>query len=119
MTDFRNVSILGIMGRLIALIDDETVRLSPMDVKSCIADGTILDRLLVLGRRLERDTILTLELATAGSNSPTLLFARVVRVQAQGFGHWFIGCKSFVPLSDENLQALLEPGGQAPESLST
>jgi serine/threonine protein kinase len=69
---------------------------------------------LVLGRRLERDTILTLELTTAGSNSPTLLFARVVRVQAQGFGHWFIGCKFLVPLNDENLQALLEPGTVLP-----
>jgi len=45
MTDLRKISILGIMGRLNTLIDGEAVFLSPMDVKSCIADGTILDRL--------------------------------------------------------------------------
>jgi hypothetical protein len=42
MTDFRKVSILGIMGRLNALIDGEAAFLSPMDVKRCIADVTVL-----------------------------------------------------------------------------
>jgi hypothetical protein len=68
---------------------------------------------LVLGRRLERDTVLDIDLTTTGGNSPTLLFARVVRVQAQAFGHWFIDCRFLTPPSDDNLQALLEPERQA------
>jgi serine/threonine protein kinase len=68
---------------------------------------------LVLGRRLERNTVLTLELTTSGKDAPTLLFARVIRVQAKGFGHWFIGCRFLEPLSDEDLQAMLEPASPA------
>jgi serine/threonine protein kinase len=64
---------------------------------------------LVLARRLERETVLTLELTVPGQKSPTSLLACVKRVQAQGFGHWLIGCEFPELLSDEQMQALLRP----------
>ncbi len=48
MTDLRNVAIIGMMGRLNMLIDEGVTAPTPADVKSLVADGTILDRLCSL-----------------------------------------------------------------------
>jgi hypothetical protein len=61
-----------------------------------------------LGRRLERNTTLTIELKTSDRLSPSFVDARVNRVQAQGHGHWLVGCEFLKPLSDETLQAFLQ-----------
>jgi hypothetical protein len=45
MTDLRNLTIIGIMGRLNMLIDEGAVGPTPAEVKSLINEGTILDRL--------------------------------------------------------------------------
>src|SRR5258707_1273893 len=45
MTDLRKVTIIGMMGRLITLIDEGRSGPSPVEVKQSIAEGTILDRL--------------------------------------------------------------------------
>ena len=45
MTDLRNLTIIGLMGRLNMLIDEGQAVLAPADVKAAIGDGTILDRL--------------------------------------------------------------------------
>jgi hypothetical protein len=45
MTDLRNLTIIGLMGRLNMLIDDGQGALTPSEVKGGITDGTILDRL--------------------------------------------------------------------------
>ncbi len=45
MTDLRNVAIIGMLGRLNSLIDEGGVVLSPAEVKRCIANGTIFERL--------------------------------------------------------------------------
>jgi hypothetical protein len=45
MSDLRNVTIIGLMARLNMLIDEGATGLTPAEVKRCIIDGTILDRL--------------------------------------------------------------------------
>ena len=45
MTDLRNLTILGMIGRLNMLIDEGNVLPTPSDVKQHIAGGAILDRL--------------------------------------------------------------------------
>jgi len=46
MTDLRNLTIIGFLGRLNTLIDENVV-LSPGDVKGGIAGGTILELLRI------------------------------------------------------------------------
>jgi hypothetical protein len=43
MTDLRNLTIIGMMGRLNMLIDEGEAGLAPAEVKRRIAEGTILD----------------------------------------------------------------------------
>jgi hypothetical protein len=45
MSDLRNLTIIGLLGRLNALIDDGGAVLSPEEVKRCIASRTILELL--------------------------------------------------------------------------
>ena len=45
MTDLRNLTILGMIGRINMLIDEAKVAITTADVKQHIADGSILDRL--------------------------------------------------------------------------
>jgi hypothetical protein len=45
MTDLRNLTIIGLMGRLNMLIDEGRGALTPAEVRESITDGTILDRL--------------------------------------------------------------------------
>ena len=48
MTDLRNLTILGMMGRLNMLIDEGASGLTTAEVKRCIIEGNILDRLCCL-----------------------------------------------------------------------
>src|ERR1700723_1530765 len=43
MTGVRNLAIRGIMGRLNSLVDGGPVVMSPIELKRCIGNGTILD----------------------------------------------------------------------------
>jgi hypothetical protein len=45
MTDLRNLTIIGLVGRLNMLIDEGKSAPTPSEVKKCIIEGTILDRL--------------------------------------------------------------------------
>lgn len=45
MTDLRNLTIIGLLGRLNALLDDGVAVPSPEEVKRCTASGTILELL--------------------------------------------------------------------------
>jgi hypothetical protein len=45
MTDLRNVTILGLMGRLNMLIDEAQPAPTPSEVRQRVADGTILRHL--------------------------------------------------------------------------
>jgi hypothetical protein len=45
MTDLRNLTILGLLGRINTLIDEGKTTPAPADIKLHIADGSILDYL--------------------------------------------------------------------------
>jgi hypothetical protein len=60
---------------------------------------------LVLSRRFEPGTILSLEVPGACGSLRTLL-GRVVNVRAMPDRTWRVGCRLINPLTDEDLQAL-------------
>jgi serine/threonine protein kinase len=62
---------------------------------------------ILLARRCEPGTELSVEVAL-GPNQPSWnLQARVVRVRKDNYGHWMHGCVFLDPLNDEELAALL------------
>ena len=62
---------------------------------------------LVLARRLEKGTLVVMDLLTADPRSARSLPVRVLHVKHHGPGHWRVGCEFLAPLSDEEVQALL------------
>jgi serine/threonine protein kinase len=62
---------------------------------------------VVLARRFEPGTQLTVEGAPDPSGRPELLPLRVVRVESEQAGHWVHGCRFDPPLHPEQLRALL------------
>lgn len=62
---------------------------------------------LILGRRLEIDTTVVVDLQTPHAPAARSVPARVVHVRPHGSGHWRIGCELLEQLSPEQLQALL------------
>jgi serine/threonine protein kinase len=62
---------------------------------------------LVLARRVERGTILVVDLEGANGRTVKSLQAKVVRLQARGFGQWLVGCQLLEPLSPEEVQFLV------------
>jgi hypothetical protein len=63
---------------------------------------------LVLERRFEPQTALSLFLPDPASDSPSSVFARVSEVETRGKGRWLLDCNFVTPLTDERLQTLLE-----------
>jgi serine/threonine protein kinase len=63
---------------------------------------------VLLARRFELGTELSIELSAGPDVPPRRLFARVVRVVAEKSGHWVHGCAFPANLSDEELDALLK-----------
>jgi hypothetical protein len=61
---------------------------------------------LLLKRRFERGAGLAIELPGSDPDSPSILLARVVHVEAESGGKWALGCQFISPLSDEELEAL-------------
>ena len=66
---------------------------------------------LLVCRRFEPGTVLSIEVRAPGGASPHFLMARVVRVLAEGKGSWRLGCQFITPLSEEDLQTLLQSPG--------
>jgi hypothetical protein len=62
---------------------------------------------LVLARRVERGTILVVDLEGADGRTVKSLQAKVVRLQARGFGQWLVGCQLLEPLSPEEVHLLV------------
>jgi serine/threonine protein kinase len=62
---------------------------------------------LVVGRRFEKGTVLSVELHSAEGTASRSVLASVVRVLPQEFGHWLLGCIFTKPLSKEELQILV------------
>jgi hypothetical protein len=63
---------------------------------------------LVLQRRFEPRTALSLFLPDPGSDSSYNVFVRVGRVESPGEGRWLLECAFLAPLSEERLETLLE-----------
>jgi eukaryotic-like serine/threonine-protein kinase len=63
---------------------------------------------ILLARRFEPGTELTVEGAAGPSGELERLPARVVRVEADRAGHWVHGCLFANPLADEQLKSLLK-----------
>ena len=75
----------------------------PAAVKDLSSTGLAL----VLSRRLERGTVIVVDLEGPYNIPLKSLQARVVRVQTRGFGQWQIGCQLLEPLSPEDVRLLL------------
>ena len=62
---------------------------------------------VVLARRFEPGTVLTVELEGGLRKQTRLLLAKVVRVQSEGLGHWKHGCQFVAPSEDDPLVTLV------------
>ena len=61
---------------------------------------------LLLSRRFERGTLLTIELAETTTGQTRLLLARVVHATAQPEGNWLLGCALTTSLTGDEVQLL-------------
>jgi hypothetical protein len=59
-------------------------------------------------RRFEPGTVLSIEVRPPGTGSAHFLMARVVRVLAEDKGSWRLGCQFITPLSEDDLQTLMQ-----------
>jgi hypothetical protein len=63
---------------------------------------------LVLDRRMLPGTFLELRLNRASARVPQTLFVEVTHATRQPDGPWFVGCTFLEPLSDGELEELVE-----------
>lgn len=68
---------------------------------------------ILLARRCEPGTELSVEVATGPDRAPRSLPVRVVRVRKDSYGHWTHGCAFLAPLDEPTLAALLGHLGRA------
>jgi serine/threonine protein kinase len=80
----------------------------PLVVKDASAGGVGI----LLARRCEPGTELSIELATGPGRVPRSLPVRVVRVRRDNLGHWAHGCQFLTPLDEDELNALLSHLGR-------
>jgi len=64
---------------------------------------------LIVERRFERGTSLTVEVPETGTRPAVTLFGRVAHVTALPDNRWLIGCAFALQLDTEKLQSLLSP----------
>ena len=82
----------------------ETDELWPLVVRDVSAGGIGV----LLARRFEMGTELTIELTAENDPTPRMLAARVVRIEPEKNGHWVHGCAFRHPLSQDELDALVK-----------
>jgi serine/threonine protein kinase len=82
----------------------ETDELWPLVVRDVSAGGIGV----LLARRFEMGTELTIELTAGQDATPRWLPARVVRIEPEKNGHWVHGCAFRHPLSQDELAALVK-----------
>jgi serine/threonine protein kinase len=82
----------------------ETDELWPLVVRDVSSGGIGV----LLARRFEMGTELTIELTAGTDATPRWLAARVVRIEPECNGHWVHGCAFRHPLSEEELAALVK-----------
>jgi serine/threonine protein kinase len=92
-----------------AVIDPDVHLGGPEEVWPLVARDVSAGGIAVLlARRFEPGTDLSIELGAGAGGPPQRLSARVVRVLAERGGHWLHGCAFGSPLTDEELAALLK-----------
>lgn len=97
---------VGTFGRVDTAVyggSGETDELWPLVVRDVSAGGIGV----LLARRFEMGTELTIELTAGPDAAPRMLPARVVRIVPERNGHWVHGCAFRHPLSDDELAALV------------
>jgi hypothetical protein len=72
-----------------------------------VVDISVKGVCLLLTRKLEPDTLLSIELENTTSHYQRTLLARVVHVTGQPGKGWRVGCAFAKPLSEDELQPLL------------
>ncbi|HSQ56563.1 MAG TPA: PilZ domain-containing protein, partial [Gemmata sp.] len=82
---------------------EDTEELWPLTVRDVSTGGVGV----VLARRFEVGTELTIELGTGPTSTPRRLPVRVVRIEPDSLGHWVHGCSFVSKLAEEELVALL------------
>ena len=85
-----------------ALSSEKDVRWAA-EVKDVSADGIGL----LMNRRFEPRTVLTLELPTKGPGPAHRLLIRVVRVQAMAKRRWLVGCLFAMRLGEEEVRTMI------------
>jgi PilZ domain len=63
---------------------------------------------LFLSRRFEPGTLLVVDVQDPSGQATRMLVARVVRVSSPVRGRWILGCAFSVPLTPDDLEALLK-----------
>jgi hypothetical protein len=81
----------------------------PLVVQDVSATGIAL----LLARRCEPGTELSVEVASAPGRAARCLPVRVVRVRRDHYGHWLHGCTFFTELDRAELAGLLDGLGRA------
>jgi hypothetical protein len=78
-----------------------------MDWEATVLDISCHGIGLLLPRRFEPGTLLTVGLTEQAEGEKRLLLARVVRASAQPEGRWLVGCTLINPLTEDELKLLL------------
>ncbi len=71
-----------------------------------VRDISLTGLCLVVSRRFEPGTLLSVDVQAAAGDFPSTLLAHVVRVSGLTGGDWALGCVFATPLSEDELQAL-------------
>jgi serine/threonine protein kinase len=87
----------------------DAAELWPLVVQDVSATGIGL----LLARRCEPGTELSVEVVTGAGRPPRPLPVRVVRVRKDHYGHWLHGCAFLSPLPEPELSALLTQLGRS------
>ena len=69
---------------------------------------------LLLSRRFEQGTLLVVDVQDPTGHATRMLVARVVRVSSLVRGRWILGCAFTVPLTPDDLEALLKTPAAVP-----
>ena len=93
-------------------IEPDTTAVWPLVVKDVSAGGIGI----LLARRCEPGTELSIELVTESTNTTRSLPVKVVRVRRDTLGHWIHGCEFSKPLEEKELVAVLEHLGRVDPS---
>jgi hypothetical protein len=72
---------------------------------------------LLLKRRFESQTILSLSLPETGACAHSCLIARVMHVEGRGDGCWLVDCVFLTPIEEEQLNTLLQAIKAPPPSI--